>query len=580
MNSQKRMAVTRKRRIWHLAAYLLSLLALSGLSCINRPKIKVRARYWTGTSNSVVSFPEQEPTNHVWKDLKDKSNLGLCFSGGGTRSASATVGQLRALHELGVLQKARYTAAASGGSWALVPYTYIDDRSLSNFLERYVPPGEFTNELVFKPGDDSLTEAVSEAAVTLKGLGYLLTLRGAEEYARTISDRFLKPFGLGDPEKWFTWNEQTAMDVLQRNPDLKSRGFGDYYVAAPSRPFPIIGGTIRHYDIFRAAVTNMQIKRVPVEYTPLYSGVRQWQPPNRYTRAPIGGGYVESFAYDSIRPVKAESGVAETWLYRRIPWITSPVLNLGDVIGSSGAAPGELSFMVHTFGFPRFNHWSPQSLDERGSVNDWRYAQEDGGLSENLAIMPLLARRVDRIVAFVNAQERVSVQMKACKSAESYTNAFPDYIEALFGRVTEGIYAHTQVFEPCELNRIADEVQNCLANTNPAVVTTKLQVKANERFGVSPYEVKVLWVFLEAKNEKTGKSVSGIWRDQIPLGPVRNRFKSGGLKNFPNYRTFAESRGLRIWPIIQLSEEQTTMLAHYTAWVVKESKDKIETFLK
>jgi hypothetical protein len=326
-------------------------LALSSASCVNRPTMKVQARYWTGTTNAFVNFPEQEPTSHVWQDLQNRADFGLCFSGGGTRSASATVGQLRALHKLGVLDKVRYTAAASGGSWALVPYTYISDNSLINFLGPYVSPVSLTSKTNMEPGKDSLTKAISEAAVTLKGLGYLVTLRGAEEYARTISDRFLKPFGLGDPKKWFTWNEPTGKEILQRNPQLEAAGLGGNYKATTGRPFPIIGATIRFYDILPSATSKSQVKRIPVEYTPLYSGVRQWWPPNHHTPAPIGGGYVESFAYDSIQPTNAGDGLVKTSFYNRRPWITSPVFNLGDMIdGSEKMTVGVKSHMNRDVG--------------------------------------------------------------------------------------------------------------------------------------------------------------------------------------------------------------------------------------
>ncbi len=45
--------------------------------------------------------------------------LGVCFSGGGNRSAAFAVGVLRALHELGLLSKVDVISAVSGGSYAL-----------------------------------------------------------------------------------------------------------------------------------------------------------------------------------------------------------------------------------------------------------------------------------------------------------------------------------------------------------------------------------------------------------------------------------------------------------------------------
>ena len=73
-------------------------------------------------------FPETTP-----ELLSRTNNCGICFSGGGTRSMAATMGQLRALHKLGLLAKARYISSVSGGSWAL-PFIRITKTNLSMTL--------------------------------------------------------------------------------------------------------------------------------------------------------------------------------------------------------------------------------------------------------------------------------------------------------------------------------------------------------------------------------------------------------------------------------------------------------------
>jgi predicted acylesterase/phospholipase RssA len=50
--------------------------------------------------------------------LATRSDSGIVFSGGGVRAYSCTLGQLRALHDLGVLDKTRHVTGISGGSWA------------------------------------------------------------------------------------------------------------------------------------------------------------------------------------------------------------------------------------------------------------------------------------------------------------------------------------------------------------------------------------------------------------------------------------------------------------------------------
>ncbi|MEM1323055.1 MAG: hypothetical protein AAGG75_22510, partial [Bacteroidota bacterium] len=58
------------------------------------------------------------------KQLGVKQRTGVCFSGGGTRSLSATMGQLRGLQSLQLIDKVDYISCVSGGSWASALFTY------------------------------------------------------------------------------------------------------------------------------------------------------------------------------------------------------------------------------------------------------------------------------------------------------------------------------------------------------------------------------------------------------------------------------------------------------------------------
>ena len=62
----------------------------------NRMKY-VTVRVFPATSGG-TQFPER-------CRLESKADVGVCFSGGGTRSATCTVGQLRALHYLGLIHQ-------------------------------------------------------------------------------------------------------------------------------------------------------------------------------------------------------------------------------------------------------------------------------------------------------------------------------------------------------------------------------------------------------------------------------------------------------------------------------------------
>src|SRR5262245_43778507 len=114
-----------------LAVVVLGCAALAGaaVSAQTCPSC-VQARFWEISPTFWnPAKPEETPERTQLVKLHDV-DLGIAFSGGGTRSASATVGQLRGLEQNGWLARVRYMTAVSGGSWAAVPYTYSRNVSL------------------------------------------------------------------------------------------------------------------------------------------------------------------------------------------------------------------------------------------------------------------------------------------------------------------------------------------------------------------------------------------------------------------------------------------------------------------
>ena len=79
----------------------------------------VRARVWL-TDGPKAVYPEQTPQLAI-----APRSTGVCFSGGGTRSYAATVGQLRGLTAAGLIGQVGYLSAVSGGAWAAAPYTLL-----------------------------------------------------------------------------------------------------------------------------------------------------------------------------------------------------------------------------------------------------------------------------------------------------------------------------------------------------------------------------------------------------------------------------------------------------------------------
>jgi hypothetical protein len=97
------------------------------------------SKAWQSVGDT-FTFPEL--ISGAYPDIESKLNVGITFSGGGDRSFTATIGYLGAFHELGYVDKIRYIAGSSGGSWATVVYTYFqhDDIDDNVMLGKIVFP--------------------------------------------------------------------------------------------------------------------------------------------------------------------------------------------------------------------------------------------------------------------------------------------------------------------------------------------------------------------------------------------------------------------------------------------------------
>ena len=80
--------------------------------------------------------------------LSGKSNVAIIFSGGGARAYIAAVGQLAALHSLGLIPKIRYISGISGGSWASSVFSFSQHRDISDdeLLGGILQPSELSSD--------------------------------------------------------------------------------------------------------------------------------------------------------------------------------------------------------------------------------------------------------------------------------------------------------------------------------------------------------------------------------------------------------------------------------------------------
>ncbi|MDJ0763193.1 MAG: hypothetical protein QNJ97_09420 [Myxococcota bacterium] len=491
------------------------------------------------------SFPEAD-----FEYIRHRKNVGIAFSGGGTRSASATMGQLRALKQLGLLEKTKYISCVSGGSWAAIPFSFLlNDIADDLFLGDALAPEEITFEHLDHAPRKSLAYAVSHSSIVDDFIKAAIQGAGDETYSRAIGDIFLAPFQLNGLKRFFTCDRDTVGSIIDRNPKMRPSDF--YYLNTDRhRPFVIAGGTI-----LRSENKDKDKQRIHFEFTPLYVGASGFHEGAGSRGRDIGGGFVEPFGFDSDAPEPDDihGTVAEVRLGK-----SRHRLTLSDVVGTSGAAPAEVLDKLHLdfLGFPEFKYWAPACISpdagEHAKAKEYEFG--DGGILENLGVMPLLRRRVDKMIVFVNTQHDI----------QGGTH-ISDSIPPLFGKA--GTFTYNHVFEDTG-GKYQKLVEGLIAKKNagkPAVFQDTYTVRANPNFGIAGgRSVTVIWVY----NEQVAD-----FEQRLPQS-IENAIHDGKFGNFPHYKTFFENFPF----IIDLSARQVNLLGHLSYFNIWSNQNQFTEF--
>jgi hypothetical protein len=533
----------------------------------------VNVRTWVLDANSGV--PELTDSEMAVPGLEERPSFGIAFSGGGTRSTSATLGQLRALNELGWLGLARHVAANSGGTWAVLPYIYLPLAiSEERFLGDYISPGDLNDENLHPPTTDPLALATAiHNAMTINE--FFEIGRGDEAYSDVVASIFLEPFGLHDNDKYFTFHRGALDHAVAANPSL---GAGDFEIVERNdRPYLVVTGVMIGQQL-----SQDPEEYYPIEMTPLYTGIRgRFELDKDNQTVVVGGGYVESFGYDSYEPRKRmRDGRWPVRLTGLLQRGDKPVgdryrFTLSDMLGATSAAPlATLSRnLVPNFLFPEFRHWSVDRDEYKQAPERVRriadeFQHGDGADMDNLALTPLLARKTENIIVFINSESIFQKPDAGCgdMSEDHLTDDVISYFRE------SGVLIHNVVFADDE-NGLASICEGFAARQvagEPLVYCQDYNVLENERHMISPYRTSICWVHLDRTDR---------WIEQLDanagelVSDLRN--SEGSFENFPHYLTFAEQGG----SLIDLNRERVIALSNLAAWTVFESAEYIEESL-
>ncbi len=549
--------------------------------------------------------------------------VAVCLSGGGSRAMTAALGQLQALEALqangrSLFSQTRILSTVSGGSWAGVPFTFLSNLADSDFLGVYTPPEQLTlsaiDQLSPRGLAQQITKEFSPEALSVKAL--LLHHSGVPAdmlWQTVVSLHVLAPFGLCqpffslDPARVQSIRNQTFPGVPTQNQDLPAAACIVASCAAQQRPYLVCNTAVRVVESAGNAPAY-----APVQATPVMTGVVGQPPASDVNGLPVGGGGVESFAFNSS-PQASSAAAAEITQQR--PW------SLVDAVGSSsaffaaaientfaqwralpakfaadlashgpaaigflerhGVEPSaasdllsrlagsdaatlvdELSSLIDLA--PQYTYWPVASLPCSQTLKPSYFA--DGGSLENTGIASALSYSdVTTIVAFVNSMTKLA-------SGSDQSIVLDSSIPPLFGLQpydsTTGGYApyagattpaspdfrNNRVFDAASFTDLCQGLWQASGNgsfNGAAIYWQTLTTVDNPWFGVAGGRtVAVLWVYLEYNSS---------WH--AALTDTLVKLKADELKllsGFPHYKTLHT----------ELSAPEINLLSNLTAWTV------------
>ena len=576
----------------------------------------LNSRIWI-SDGTTYHYPEQD-----LPEIQQKLNVAICMSGGGNRAMSASMGQLRALENLGYLDKIRYLSCVSGGSWASTIYTYYQSGPKND--QELLGPVTSTKDITEAHLQNSLNPknlaypASSSMYNTLKTLLEEKldplkkhTYNYDEIWIIAIGENYLAPFGMynqsGDkPDlqklRFFSYDHDTLQSILRCNPNLKADQF---LLTQANRPFLVINSSVLPTNDAEAA------DLLSFEYTPLSIG-RPYLSTAASNGQQYGGGFIEPFAFRGLKPSQITSACdpsanteievapkrrsflqrlldcrkrkktaisadldttpfAGTTGYASITNSDRPQ-NISDATGTSSFAVAEiLAHIASDLGSdgtidPQSIYW-PVTPSLKNTDNNTFFG--DAGLLDNYGLISMIQRGVKTAIVFINTDAPLKPGYVASSERDNDPKHFIDEsLPALFGFANSHwsyTYPTNQVFPSSDCQQVVDALYARQSNGEALIVTTTHDIQPNSYWGIPSGmgTIDVIWCYL---------GTSSHWESQLPK-PVQNDInqgKNGGYAHFPNYKTFNQNAVLTI----NLTPQQITLLADFTCNIILDDKNQ------
>ena len=596
------------KKIAPILTIIIALIAFPA-GCKTGPKAKKR-----------VGVTQIYPADYT-SNTGNTDKLGVAFSGGGTRSMMASMGQMRALRDLGLLNNDSIglISSVSGGSWAAASYVYrkeqyMNEEFLSTGVEdparlvwdgAYASPnnlGHISENCMGIIPTRTYIEDLIESAVRLKKeYGYYWS----EMWARIVGERIFAQFDLnpidrkgrpdcyiGDQPAWVISNVSgIPMDEFQ-------------IIHDETAPPLIINGALF------SDLENREYQLLPFEINGIKTGLPATVIENDFT---FGGGFANAYSFASTDPRNATQETVEADMQKT---------SLADATGISSAffataladqlraslkqndwqrklaekdvisspliewlADHKEDWLKElekeTTFIPIYPYWSVAGV-RNGNMEDRNVYFADGGNLENTGVATLVSKGYDRILSFINTQ--TALTMESSEGAEKLSVV--DNLAALFGYTPMLQLDDDETKKYYRFSELNDQQFNQLSKTTKpyydnqifatedfeALLNGLYQANADEN-GLGAKAAVFTQTLTTVENEKFnvqgGKTVQVTWFYLTPASDWNEQLKAhvrqkleDRYSNFPNYRTIED---------IGMEHQQINLLAHFTYWMVMNS---------
>ncbi|KAK7249801.1 hypothetical protein SO694_00005014 [Aureococcus anophagefferens] len=538
-------------------------------------------------------------TDYAWPEasldvIRTRPSVGVGFSGGGTRAYAAAVGQTQAMRALGLFDGVRYASGVSGGAWFVSALTYDQGGDDDALLCPYVAPGNLTLAAIAHLPEGCMADATTYdflKNVYAKGLSKLFEKDELLEdvWKEVISEAIFAPRGIKDDAR-AAWDADAAAAYKARSPNLED---WDFVWPQHERPYPIVSGTLMGPEDMNPYSKNNRSFTI-IQYTPLYSG-------NPYSSTITYssqdgcddddhcisksetirvGGLVSSYAFGGDVPVgnASLSGDETSGDFLVLAPKEGATVQLAATISSMAPAAyvAQKAQPFETVLSTVFS-WAVDAPSESARL----FLTADGGCLENFGVIPLLQRKLEKVVLFVNSKVKLSTAGAWDPNTTPGLDDIDLNIPALFGiflapepsvaGIDQGSdLSSVQVFDPKDFPKLAAALQKSQADGIGAIADVELTTVENTHHGIPAGQAVHLGVVLLTT------TVASSFKDAVTDAAMKQAIElgeagTGDFDSFPCYDTFTQ---------MTLTETQAYLLLSYTSFLVRENRAWFEKMLR